>query len=121
MVSQWHSGARWGEAPSSFSARRSGPLCGRAMSTRSAGFWTSSGANGSSRASVAGAGSRVGLGPAAGRDELPRVRAVRERELQDAELAAQVHLAVCRKERVGLVQSLAPRSDDELANPVCGI
>src|SRR5436190_13770429 len=91
------------------------------MWTRGAGFWTSSGANGSSRASVAGAGSRVGLGPAAGRDELPRVGAVRERELQDAELAAQVHLAVCRKERVALVQPLASGTDDELANAVHGI
>src|SRR5690348_5668256 len=53
--------------------------------------------------------------------ELPRIRAVAKRQLQHAELLAQVHFAIRRNERVGRVQPLASGTDDELADPVHGI
>src|SRR6266487_1060237 len=71
--------------------------------------------------SVAGAGPRIRSGLARYRNELPRVRAVAELELQHAEYAAQVHLAVRRDEGVRRVQPLAPGTDDELPNAVHGI
>src|SRR5207244_10881516 len=70
---------------------------------------------------MTGAGPRVAGRLTGSGDELPRIGAVAERELQHAEYAAQVHLTVRRDERVGGIEAIAPRSDDELAQPVKGI
>src|SRR5437016_9082883 len=70
---------------------------------------------------MTGAGPRVAGRLTGSGDELPRIGAVAERELQHAEYAAQVHLTVRRDERVGGIEAIAPRSDDELAQPVQGI
>src|SRR5256885_1213070 len=59
------------------------------------------------------AGARVGAGRPRRRDELPGIRAVGEGELQHAERAAHVHLAIGRDHRIGGIEAIAPGADDE--------
>ena len=66
---------------------------------------------------VAAAAARVARGLARHRDELPRVRPVAERELQDAIHAADPCLAVRNYQRIGGVEPLASRTHHELADP----
>src|SRR2546430_13335259 len=64
---------------------------------------------------------RIGGGLACHRDELPGIRAVVQRELQDAVHTADPCLAVRDDQRVGAVQSFSPRAPHDPTDAVQGI
>src|SRR5437868_14285121 len=61
---------------------------------------------------------RSGGGLACHRDELPGIRAVVQRELQDAVYTADACLAVRDDEPVGALQSFSPGAHDDLTDAV---